>query len=107
MVHLHGDTPMFHIANEFNVQCINWHDRAAAPDLALGRSQINGAACGGLSQWDHLHNGTPGDNSRSAREAIHVTNGRRFILSTGCVAMITSPWSNLRAVREAVETPGA
>jgi phosphosulfolactate phosphohydrolase-like enzyme len=42
-----------------------------------------------------------------AREAMTQTNGRRLILSTGCVSMATSPLSNLRAVRQAVESVGA
>jgi hypothetical protein len=42
----------------------------------------------------------------AVREAHNITNGRRFILSTGCVTMITSPWSNIRAVREAADQMG-
>jgi len=39
----------------------------------------------------------------AARDAIHQTGGRRFILSTGCVIMVTTPQSNIRAVRGVVE----
>jgi uroporphyrinogen decarboxylase len=103
MLHLHGQAPMFQFAPQFNVQAVNWHDRDTEPDLPKGRSQIRGAACGGLSQWDHLHNGTPSSIKDAVREAITLTNNRRLIVSTGCVTMITSPLSNIRAVREAVE----
>ena len=106
MVHFHGTTPMFHIANQLLVQAVNWHDRETEPDLALGRSQITGAACGGLSQWEHVHNGTPTTIRDAFRSAVNMTNSRRFILSTGCVTMITSPLSNLRAVRAVVNEPG-
>lgn len=106
MLHLHGQAPMFQFAPQFNVQAVNWHDRDTEPDLPKGRSQITGAACGGLSQWSHLHYGTPSSIKDAVREAITVTNGRRLIVSTGCVSMITSPLSNLRAVREAVENTG-
>jgi uroporphyrinogen decarboxylase len=107
MLHLHGQAPMFQFASQFNVQAVNWHDRDTEPDLAKGRSQITGAACGGLSQWEHVHHGTPGTIKDAIREAITLTNGRRYIVSTGCVTMITSPLSNIRAVREAVENTGA
>jgi uroporphyrinogen decarboxylase len=106
MLHLHGHAPMFQFAAQFNVQAINWHDRDTEPDLPKGRSQIRGAACGGLSQWEHLHYGTPSSIKDAVREAITLTNGRRLIVSTGCVSMITSPLSNIRAVREAVENTG-
>ena len=106
MLHLHGHNPMFKLADSFPVQAINWHDRETEPDLALGKSQIRGAVCGGLSHWEHVNNGTPAEIKAAARDAINQTNGRRFILSTGCVAMITTPWSNLRAVRDTVEGTG-
>ncbi len=106
MVHLHGDAPMFRLASGYPVQVINWHDQETEPDLALGKSMFNGAVCGGLSRWRHVHYGTPTTIRDQGRQAINQVNGRRFILSTGCVAMITSPLSNIRAVREVVETVG-
>ncbi|MBE2268483.1 MAG: uroporphyrinogen decarboxylase [Anaerolinea sp.] len=102
-VHLHGDSPMFKFAPEYKVQAVNWHDRKCEPDLAMGKTLINGAVMGGLAQWEHLHQGTPTTVREAAREAIHQTNNRRFILSTGCVTLITTPLSNIRAAREAVE----
>ena len=103
LLHLHGDAPMFNLFVDYPVQAINWHDRETAPDLASGKSKFPGAVCGGLSRWDPVHNGTPAQVRDQAREAIELTGGRRFILSTGCVALITSPLSNIRAVREAVD----
>jgi uroporphyrinogen decarboxylase len=106
MAHLHGQAPMFKLANDFGCHAVNWHDRETEPDLAAGKAMLQGAACGGLSHWEHVHDGTPTTVRDAARDAINQTNGRRFILSTGCVAMITSPWSNLRAVREVVDEMG-
>ena len=106
MAHLHGDAPMFKLVSDYPVQVINWHDQETEPDLAMGKSMFNGAVCGGLSRWQHLHYGTPTTIRDQARQAISQAGGRRFILSTGCVTMITSPWSNIRAVREAVESAG-
>lgn len=106
MLHLHGDSPMFKLCSGLPVQAINWHDQETEPDLALGKSLFNLAVCGGLSRWQHVHHGTPNIVREQARAAIQKVGGRRFILSTGCVTMITSPLSNIRAVREAVEQPG-
>ncbi len=106
MLHLHGDAPMFDLVVDYPVQAINWHDRETEPDLSTGKSKFPGAVCGGLSRWDPVHNGTPAGVREQARNAIEQTDGRRFILSTGCVTMVTSPLSNIRAVREVVEQPG-
>lgn len=103
MVHLHGTFPMFDAVADFPVQAINWHDQEeGAPDLAIGKSKFGGAVSGGLGRW-FVHHSTPIEIRDQARKAIQMTNGRRFILSTGCVVMVTTPLSNLRAVRDAAE----
>ncbi len=104
IAHLHGDLPMFKFASELNVQGINWHDANTEPDLAQGKTLFDGVVVGGLSQSDHLHLGTPGTVREAARAAMQRTNCRRFILATGCVTMVTTPLSNIRAAREAVES---
>ena len=83
---------------------INWHDRETAPSLADGKLKFGGAVSGGLGRWNPMHNGTPVEVRTQARQAIEETNGRRFILSTGCVIMTTTPLSNIRAAREVAET---
>ncbi len=104
MVHLHGQAPMFDLIADYPIQAINWHDRECGLSLAEGKLRFGGAVSGGLSRWNPMHNGTPVDVRTQAREAIEQTHGRRFILSTGCVIMTTTPQSNIRAVREVVET---
>lgn len=103
VIHLHGDLPMFKFAHELNAQVVNWHDQKSEPTLSQGKTLFDGAVCGGWDQWDHLHQGTPTTVREAARTAIADTNGRRLILATGCVTLVTSPLSNLRAAREAVE----
>ncbi len=100
LLHLHGSSPMFATCAEFPVQAINWHDQETAPDLAQGKTLFKGAVSGGLGRIQHTHDGSPASVREAARSAILATEGRRFILSTGCVAMITSPESNLRAVAD-------
>jgi uroporphyrinogen decarboxylase len=105
MLHLHGDVPMFDVFNDYPVQAVNWHDRETDPDLASGKLRTKAAVCGGLGRWDPVHNGTPAEVRNQARDAIERTNGRRFILSTGCVILISTPTSNIRAAREVVDKP--
>ncbi|MBN2469924.1 MAG: uroporphyrinogen decarboxylase [Anaerolineae bacterium] len=104
MLHVHGDsTPMFDLFCDYPVQAINWHDRDAGPDLATGKTRFSGAVCGGLSHWVPVHHGTPAEIRDQARDALEQTGRRRVILSTGCVMMITTPWSNIRMVRDVVD----
>ncbi len=104
MMHLHGMSPMFRLAAEYPVQAINWHSQSVEPDMTLGKSLCKGAVSGGLCQWDHLHQGTPSVVRDVARDVIEKTNGRRFILSSECVTLITTPQSNIWAAREVVES---
>ncbi len=103
MLHLHGQAPMFKLAAEYPVQAINWHDRETSPDLRTAADQFTGALCGGLGHFEAVHNGTPDEVTHQAQDAIRQMDGRRFILSTGCVMMTTTPQANIRAVRQAVE----
>lgn len=106
VLHLHGSVPMLDLVADYPVQVLNWHDRETDPDLAAGKLKFKGAVSGGIGRWDPMHNGTPAEVRAQARQAIEQTNGRRFVLATGCVIMTTTPTSNIRAVREVVEALG-
>ena len=106
MVYLPGIAPMFKFTDQYPVQAIHWQSHEAEPDLVLGKSLVRGAICGGLSPVEHLHYGTPTSIREAARSAIQQVNGRRLILSAGHAIMTTSPLSNIRAVREAVNNAG-
>lgn len=106
LLSLSGKTPMFKLVDTLPVQAINWQDQNERPNLILGKSQVRGAVCGGLSTMDHVHYGTPSTIHDAARHAIMQTNGRRFILSATGAVPITSPLSNLRAVRQTVNNIG-
>lgn len=101
MVHVHSTDIMFDLAADYPAQFINWHDRETAVSLADGLEQIKGAASGGVSRWS-LHEESPEKALAEAAEAVAETNGRRLLLGTGCVAMITTPTRNIRALRESV-----
>jgi uroporphyrinogen decarboxylase len=103
VAHLHGSDVYFGRISQYPVDVINWHDQETAPDLHTGKLLFPGAVCGGLRQWETLVNGSPEDVVREARMAIEKTEGKRFILGTGCVLPITAPHSNIMAARKAVE----
>lgn len=104
MIHLHGEHVMFDLVSDLPVQIINWHDRHTPPSLVEALGKFNGTVCGGLRRWETMVLGTPHDVWREAKDAIEQTEGRRFILGTGCVLPIIAPHGNILAARRSVET---
>ena len=100
------NTPIFSLAGELRLSAVNWEDQQGEPDLVSGRSQLFGAACCGLSAREQLHDGTPATILNRARTALQLCGGRRFILAPGSPLLVTTPLSNLRAMRQAVEPGG-
>ncbi len=102
MISISGEQPMFKFAGAFKVQAVHWHDRAAEPTLAIGKALFAGAACGGVGTRD-MYLATPNAIRDAAREAIIQMNAHRLIVAPGGVIPVTTPISNLRALRDAVE----
>jgi uroporphyrinogen decarboxylase len=103
MLHLHGENVMFDLAASYPVQVINWHDRHTSPDIASARQLYPGVLCGGLRRTETMVLGTPEHVRTEAYQAILATEGKKFILGTGCVVPITAPYGNLMAARQSVE----
>lgn len=99
VLHIHGAAPMFDMVADFPAQVVNWHDRESPPDLAAGLKRIKGAASGGVSR-EALHEEDPEVSLEQAREAFVRTQGRRWILGTGCVSLVTTPVGNIRRLRQ-------
>jgi uroporphyrinogen decarboxylase len=104
MLHLHGEAIMFDLFADYPVGILNWHDQDTPPDLAEGQKRFRGVVCGGLQRERTMVLGNPQEVWAEAQKAIQATNGRRFILGTGCVVPITAPRANLLAARKSVET---
>jgi uroporphyrinogen decarboxylase len=102
LTHIHGDQIMFPEVADYPVQIVNWHDRQAGISLAQGLEQLGCAASGGIDQWS-IHQESPEAALDEAADAMVQTDGRRLLLSTGCVIMTTTPLRNIRAIREFVE----
>ncbi|MCU0513500.1 MAG: hypothetical protein MUE40_13140 [Anaerolineae bacterium] len=97
-----GSAPMLRLFGQYPVQLLNWETEHARPELDKGLALFRGALCGGLSAGQHLHTGTPAAIRDAARQAQRLTGGRRLVLSTGGPIPVTTPLSNIQAVRESV-----
>ena len=106
MVHLHGKNIMFNQITDYPVQVLNWHDRETPPSLSEGLAQFSGCVCGGIARVETLILGSPETVKLEAKQAIEQTEGRRLILSTGCVLPLTTPYGNIMAARNIVEELG-
>ena len=94
---------MFAQVADYPAAILNWHDRETRPSLGEALSEWPAAVCGGVRQEETLVQGTADDVRSEALDAIRSTGGSRFILGTGCVAPIVTPYGNLRALRDVVE----
>ncbi len=103
LIHIHGKDIYFNELSDLPTSIINWHDQETSPSLRQAQNLCKAVVCGGLKQWDTLVYGSADQIAQEAREAIQQTNGRRFILGTGCVLPIIAPHGNISAVRRAVE----
>ena len=102
VLHLHGANSMFQLVADYPMQIVNWHDRESPPSLAVGLKRIKGAASGGVDR-DMLHQDDPAPALEQARDAFEQTQGRRWVLGTGCVILATTPVSNICKLRDLAE----
>lgn len=106
LLHLTGKAPMFRLCTQLPVQGVNWPDQVTEPNLSQAKLQINGAVCGGLTSEQHLQYGTPASIREQIRLASTETNSRRLIVSAERELFVTTPISNIRAVRDTVRGAG-
>lgn len=104
MMQLNGQAPMLHLFTQLPIQALNWSTIEARPSLGRTQLDFNGAFCGGFGENTHLHFGTPTTIRDAAREAMNTMGRRRLILGSGSTIPMTSPRSNLEAVRDIVNT---
>ncbi|HSD83311.1 MAG TPA: uroporphyrinogen decarboxylase family protein [Anaerolineae bacterium] len=105
VMHLHGDHVYFEAVADYPLQVWNWHDRETGPSLKEGLTRIKGAACGGIARDMVMLRGQPEAVRQQVEDAIAQTNGRRYIIGTGCVTMIPTPEVNMRTAIECARLP--
>lgn len=104
LLHIHGNHIMFNLIKEYPCQVFNWHDRETSPSLSEALKTTNKVVCGGLKRIETMVLGNPLEINKEIRDAYDQTNGIRWILSTGCVLMLTTPQGNIEAAIELIKS---
>jgi uroporphyrinogen decarboxylase len=91
----------FPLLSYLNFPIVNWHDRETFPSLKEAQELYSGVVCGGMRQ-DSLVFGDQAEVRNEAADAIQQTEGKRFILGTGCVVPVIASHGNFMAARESV-----
>lgn len=99
LLHLHGHDVYFSLLSNFRFPIVNWHDRETSPSLKEAQQIYSGVVCGGMRQ-DTLVYADQAEVRKEAVDAVQQTEGKRFILGTGCVVPIIAPHGNILAARE-------
>ena len=102
LLHLHGHDVDFSLLDSLEFQIVNWHDRETYPSLAEAQRLFSGVVCGGMRQNTLVYR-DQAEVQKEAADAIRQTNGKRFILGTGCVVPIIASHGNISAARKSVE----
>lgn len=102
LLHLHGHDVYFSLLDSWKFQIVNWHDRETYPSLAEAQQLFDGVLCGGMRQ-DTLVYENQTEVQKEAADALQQTNGKRFILGTGCVVPVIASHGNISTARKSVE----
>ena len=102
LLHLHGHNVYFSLLDSLKFQIVNWHDRETFPSLAEAQTLFPGVVCGGMRQDTLVYEGQS-QVQKEATDAIRQTDGKRFMLGTGCVVPVIASHGNILATRKSVE----
>ena len=83
---------------DYPCQILNWHDRETTPELKDAKLSIDKVLCGGLSRFETMVLGDKIVIKEEILDAIQQTASIKFILSTGCVPLFTTPQGNIESV---------
>ena len=98
-----GRAPMLPLFSTLPIQALNWDTGLESDSLSSAKGEFRFAACGGLTDDEHLLKGTPTLIHAAIREALKQTESRRLIVSGSGAGRVNLPLSNMRAVRSGVE----
>ncbi len=106
VMHVHGKYIMAEeiAAADYPVQVINWHDRETPPNLKEGAEIFKKVLSGGLGRMEPMLLGEEKDIKSTIDDAVQQTQGRNFILGTGCVLMQATPYGNIRFATDYVRS---
>jgi uroporphyrinogen decarboxylase len=104
VLHAHGSSLMFDQLLGYDVQALNWHDRAVGPSIAEMRRRFQGLLMGGLDEWGTMIDGPPKRIRTEIEDAIRQAEGQPLCVTAGCVIGYRTSDRYIRAAREAVPT---
>jgi uroporphyrinogen decarboxylase len=97
---------LFELA-DYPVSAFSWDATDPTnPTLADGLARVPGAVMGGISQEESLGDADPDRAVAEFRRGLEQTGGRRWLVGPGCSIPPAVPAANLKAVRDAVGSPG-
>ena len=103
ILHLHGPSPLFTLADHYPVAAVNWHSADTSPSLSQAATATRKTLCAGLDENGPLRRGSPAETRAATLRAITETTPGRLILSAGCVLPLDTPEQNIVAVRSALD----
>lgn len=95
MLHIHGENIMFEKMCQYPFQIFNWHDRDTSPDLKQGKKLSGSSICGGLSRINTMVLGNEKVIKSEITDAFKQTEGKGYIVGTGCVMPLNTPYGNI------------
>jgi uroporphyrinogen decarboxylase len=96
LLHIHGNDIYFDLCLDYPFNIINWHDREIYPNLEAASKITDKILCGGLNRISTMVQGDKETISSEIDDAFSQMNGKSFILGTGCVLPIISPYGNIK-----------
>ena len=96
LLHIHANNVYFDLVSDYPLNILNWHDRNTYPDLITASNLTKITFCGGLNRINALLRGTGDSIKREINDAIYQTGKKDFILDSGCVLPVISPYWNIK-----------
>jgi uroporphyrinogen decarboxylase len=103
ILHLHGEDPLFDLADAYPVDGVNWHDRDSTISLSDALNRTSRTLVAGIARRGAMTHGTPQEVAEEVLDAIRQTDGRRLVVAPGCVIPDAAPIENLQIARRTLE----
>lgn len=102
VLHIHGNNIMFNILKDYPVNAFNWHIWETLPDIGEFSRTNNKAIVGGLARFD-ITNKAKNEITNKIYKSLIGTDGKRLIITPGCVIRYPLDKEILNYVREEKE----
>jgi uroporphyrinogen decarboxylase len=96
ILHIHGKNIYFDSVLDYPLKIFNWHDRETFPDLKTAAKLTSKIFCGGLNRISTMVCGNNDVIKLEIDDTVMQTKKINFILGTGCVLPIITPYGNIK-----------